>query len=342
LRGSLAHLLSRSLANWLSPCLISVPLGRSAPLPQDDGFRHEYATINGLRCHYVREGRGQPLLLVHGWPGFSYEWHLNIGPLSQYFDVVAPDMRGYAYTDKPDLAPEVGYTPAIFADDILALIDHLGWEKPDIVTHDFGAAWVQQFARTYRDRVRRLVLFDPPYPGIGGRWIEPGHVPQIWYQMFHQLPWAEDLVGSSRRATELYLRHFLSHWSHDKDLWTDEEIAEYVEAFSQPGAIRGGFNCYRAAFRTMGQGRGGDPKIYAPTLVLWGDSDAVLPFAWSDKLGDFFPDHELRKVEKAGHFMMRERPDVVNQAIIEFCDPAAAQREESGTHLPAHAEESKQ
>ncbi len=295
-------------------------------MPPDDGLNHQYATINptaspvegGVRYHYVREGAGPPLLLVHGWPGFYYEWRLNIGPLSERFDVVAPDMRGYAYTDKPDLPPEEGYTAAALAEDIRCLLDHLGWEKANIVTHDFGAVWVQQFARTCRDRVDRLVLFNPPYPGIGMRWIEPGHVPQTWYQMFHQLPWAEDLVGSSRRATELYVRHFLSHWSYDKDLWTDAEIAEYVEAFSQPGAIRGGFNCYRAAFRTMGQGQPGDPRIYAPTLVLWGDSDAVLPIAWSDKLGDFFPNLTFRKVEKAGHFLMREQPDLVNQAITEL------------------------
>ena len=285
--------------------------------PNTDGFSHEYANVNGLRYHYVRQGSGPPLLLVHGWPGFYYEWHLNIGPLSERFDVVVPDMRGYAYTDKPDLKPEDGYRPADFAEDIRGLLEHLGWQTANIVTHDFGAAWVQQFARTYRDRVDKLVMFDPPYPGIGMRWLEPGHVAQVWYQMFHQLPWAEDLVGSSRQATELYVRHFLSHWSHDKNLWTEEEIGEYVEAFSQPGAIRGGFNCYRAAFRG-GLRLEGDPKIYAPTLVLWGDSDAVLPLAWSDKLDDFFPNLTFRKVEQAGHFLMREKADLVNQAITEF------------------------
>jgi pimeloyl-ACP methyl ester carboxylesterase len=215
----------------------------------------------------------------------------------------------------------VGYTPSVFAADILALIDHLGWERPDIVTHDFGAAWVQQFSREHPDRVRRLVMFNPPYPGIGRRWLEPAHIPQVWYQMFHQLPWAEDLVGSSRKATELYVRHFLSHWSHDKALWSDDEIAEYVEAFSQPGALRGGFNCYRAVFRTAGQQQRGDPQIHTPTLILWGDGDAVLPFEWSDRLGEFFPNLRFRKVEGGGHFLMREKPDVVNEAIIEFCGP---------------------
>jgi len=163
------------------------------------------------------------------------------------------------------------------------------------------------------------VLFDPPYAGIGARWLAPSYVRETWYQSFHQLPWAEDLVGSSREATRLYVSHFLSHWSHDKDLWADEEIEEYVEAFSQPGAIRGGFNCYRAAFRTPAAAFGsGDPKIYAPTMVLWADDDAVLPFEWSDHLGDFFPDLNLRKMEGAGHFMMREKPVEVTQAIMEF------------------------
>src|SRR5439155_15819304 len=85
-----------------------------------------------------------PLLLIHGWPGFYYEWHLNIGPLSEHFDVVVPDMRGYAYTEKPDLQPEEEYRPADFAQDIRVLFDHLGWEKANIVSHDFGAVWVQQ------------------------------------------------------------------------------------------------------------------------------------------------------------------------------------------------------
>jgi pimeloyl-ACP methyl ester carboxylesterase len=290
--------------------------------PGTDGFKHEYATVNGLRYHYVRQGSGPPLLLVHGWPGFYYEWHLNIGPLCERYEVVVPDMRGYGYTDKPDVAPEEGYTPAAFAEDIRALLGHLGWARPAIATHDFGAVWVQTFARTYRDRVSKLILFNPPYPGIGMRWLEPGHVREVWYQMFHQLPWAEELAGSSRRATELYIRHFLSHWSYDKSLWTEEEIAEFVEAYSQPGALRGGFNCYRAVFRAGWAGGDEDPKIHVPALVLWGDADAVLPLAWSDKLPDFFTSLTFKKVEKAGHFLMRERPELVNQEITDFVSGA--------------------
>jgi pimeloyl-ACP methyl ester carboxylesterase len=282
-----------------------------------DEFKHDYATVNGVRLHYVRQGAGAPLLLIHGWPGFWYEWHLNIGPLSEHFDVVVPDMRGYAYSDKPEGPPEVAYTDTAFAEDIRALCDHLGFDTVSIVSHDFGAAWVQRFARLYPERLEKLVLFDPPYPGIGTRWFELPQIFHSWYMIFHQQPWAEDLVGSSREATRMYVSHFLSAWSANKNLWTDEEIAEYVEAYSQPGALRGGFNCYRAVFRGGGAG-GATEKITTPTLVLWGDGDSILPFAWSDKLGDFFADFQLKKIDGAGHFMMREAPDRVNAEITSF------------------------
>lgn len=278
---------------------------------------HHYTTVNGVKLHYVRQGGGEPLLLIHGWPGFWFEWHKNIGPLAEHYDVIVPDMRGFAYSDKPDAPPAVAYTDTAFAEDIRAFIDFYHFDKVRIVSHDFGAVWVQRFARMYPERLHKLVLFDPPYPGIGGRWFEPPQFLHSWYQVFHQQPWAEDLVGSSKKATEIYLRHFLSAWSADKELWTEDEIAAYVEAYSQPGALRGGFNCYRAAFRGAMQSSG-DLTINTPTLVLWGDSDAILPYAWSDRLPEFFTSLTLKKVEGVGHFMMREAPDRVNAEIVAF------------------------
>lgn len=217
---------------------------------------HErYITVASL-CHGERgeaalraAGGGEPLLLIHGWPGFWFEWHKNIDALARHYDVIVPDMRGFAYSDKPDLPPEVGYTDTAFAEDLRAFADFYHLDNLRIVSHDFGAIWVQRFARLYPERLHKLMLFDPPYPGIGGRMFELPAVFNVWYQMFHQQPWAEELVGSSAKATEIYLRHFLSAWSADKNLWTDDEIAAYVEAYSQPGALRGGFNCYRAAYR---------------------------------------------------------------------------------------------
>jgi pimeloyl-ACP methyl ester carboxylesterase len=256
------------------------------------------------------------VLLVHGWPGFWFEWNKNIPALAERFDVVAPDMRGYAYSDKPDLPPEQGYSDAAMANDLAALVRALGFEKVHVVAHDFGAAWAQRFARDHAGLLDKLVLFNPPYGGIGGRWFEMPQVFESWYMIFHQQPWAEDVVGASRASIETYLRHFLRHWSHDTDVFPDEEVQEFVEAYSQPGALRGGFNCYRAAFR--GGGAGSNEPITAPTLVLWGDADPILRFEWSDNLGQFFTNHTLKKIEGCGHFMHRESPERVNREVIEF------------------------
>ena len=279
---------------------------------------HHYVTVNGVKLHYVRQGAGEPLLLIHGWPGFWYEWIKNIAPLAAHFDVIVPDMRGYAYSDKPDLPPEVAYSDTAYAEDLKAFLDFYHFDAVNIVSHDFGAVWVQKFARLYPERVKKLMLFDPPYPGIGARWFELPQVFHTWYQLFHQLPLAEDLVGSSRQATEVYLRHFLTAWSARKDVWTDDDIAAYVEAYAQSGALRGGFNCYRAALRGGAFSGGGDLKVNVPTTVLWGDGDQILPYAWSDKLPEFFPQLTLKKMEGLGHFMMREDPERINAEILAF------------------------
>jgi pimeloyl-ACP methyl ester carboxylesterase len=279
---------------------------------------HHYVTVNSVKLHYVRQGAGEPLLLIHGWPGFWYEWSKNIGPLSARFDVIVPDMRGYAYSDKPDLPPETGYSDTAYAEDLKAFIDFYHFDRVRIVAHDFGAIWAQKFARMYPERVHKLMLFDPPYPGIGARWFQLPHVMHTWYQLFHQLPLAEELVGSSKEATEVYLRHFLAAWSANKELWTDDDIAAYVEAYSQPGALRGGFNSYRAALRGGAFSGGGDLKVKVPTTVLWGDSDQILPLTWTDNLPQFFPDLVLKTIEGVGHFMMREDPERINAEILDF------------------------
>lgn len=283
-----------------------------------EGWDHQYVELAGVRYHYVRAGQGPLVLLVHGWPGFWYEWHRVIPALAERFTAVAPDMRGFAYSDKPDLPPEEGYTDVVMAGDLAALLDALGQTKADVITHDFGAVWVQRFAWTFPTRLRRLLLMDPPYPGIGRRWFAPAHLQEVWYQLFHQLPLAEELVGSSPTATAAYLRHFLSHWSGDAEWLTPQVLEEFVRAFSQPGALRAGFNCYRAAFATRGRGAFAAEPVQQPTLVLWGTQDPILPYEWSDNLGQHFSNVKLERVEGGGHFLQLEQPDLVVDRAVRF------------------------
>jgi pimeloyl-ACP methyl ester carboxylesterase len=295
----------------------------------DGPWTHHLATVGGVRLHYVRQGAGVPIVLLHGWPGFWYEWAPVIPALARDHDVVVPDLRGFAYSDKPDLAPEVGYARDVVAREVAALLGQLGLERVAVVAHDIGATVAQPLARLRPDLVARLVLFDPPYPGIGRRWREPGHVREIWYQVFHTLPWAPDLVGASRDSIRIYLRHFLTHWSARTDWVTDAELEHWVDAYAQPGALRGGFSYYRARERTRtaeGDMPAAEFRVDVPTLVLWGEGDAVLPVAWADRLPEYFSALTLERVPGVGHFMMREAPDLVVDRVRAYVAPVSEER----------------
>ncbi len=186
------------------------------------GFKSHYITANGIRIHYWREGRGPPLLLLHGWPEFCRTWRKCIPTLAAEFDVIAPDLRGFGDTEKPSHGPSADAGAEVHAADVLALMDGLGLERVGIVSHDVGAYAAQSIAHEHPDRLHGLFFFNCPYAGIGARWAAPEHLKEIWYQSFHQQPWAAALVGSSREACRLYIGHFLRHWAHDPHVFNED------------------------------------------------------------------------------------------------------------------------
>jgi pimeloyl-ACP methyl ester carboxylesterase len=130
-------------------------------------FTSHYLQANGIRIHYVREGQGTPLLLLHGWPEFWYVWRKCIPTLARDFDVIAPDLRGFGDTEKPSTGPSADATAGVHAEDMLALMDALDLERAGIVSHDVGAYVAQGLARQHSERLRGLFFFNCPCPGIG-------------------------------------------------------------------------------------------------------------------------------------------------------------------------------
>ena len=285
------------------------------------GWAHDHVEANGIRVHYVRQGAGEPLVLLHGWPEFWYAWRKNIGPLSERFDVVAPDLRGFGLSEKPGLPDPPGRLLDELVEDLRGLADALGLERFGIVSHDVGSFVTQRFAARHPERVRGLFFFNCVYPGIGRRWLEPESVTEIWYQSFHQQPWAADLVGSSREACGIYLKHFLDHWSHEPGVF-DEDLEAWVDNFMRPGNLRGGFDWYvgvgEARMKMMREGAPELPKITSPAYFLWGEGDPILKVRWADRLGDYFSDFEFEPAPGAGHFVHYERPALANDRITRF------------------------
>ena len=285
-------------------------------------WNHRYAETNGIRVHYVRHGAGMPVVLLHGWPEFWYVWRKNIGPLSEAFDVVVPDLRGFGETEKVPLPDPPSRLLDDLVEDLRGLADALGLGKFGIVSHDVGSFVAQRFALLYPERLSGLFFFNCVYPGIGRRWLEPESVVEIWYQTFHQQPWAQEIVGESRRTCGIYLKHFLDHWSNEPGLF-DEDLDAWVDNFMRPGNLRGGFDWYagvsEARMKMMREGAPEQPtRIETPTRVLWGESDPILKVRWADGLGDYFSNHEFDPAPGAGHFVHYERQDLANAEIARF------------------------
>lgn len=280
---------------------------------------HEYGTgAEGLRLHYVRQGTGAPVLLLHGWPGFWYDWRRVLPRLAATADAIAPDLRGFGHSDKPDRPPTEAYTPQALAGDLLALLDSLQIPQVVIAAHDIGATVAQALARAAPDRVCALVLFNPPYPGIGARRFEPPAQREFWYQHFHQLALVERLVGRDRDAVRTYLAHFYEHWIARHETVRPAEFEAVVDVYARPGTFAKSIAYYRARAGARQTEAATDPaalRIDQPTTVLWGEADPVIPVAWADRLGDYFAQVTLRVLPGIGHFVPFEAPEDAVEAI---------------------------
>jgi pimeloyl-ACP methyl ester carboxylesterase len=280
-------------------------------------IEHLTVTANGAAFHVVRSGQGKPLLLLHGWPEFWLTWEPVMTRLAGRYSLIAPDLRGFGDSDKPDGA----YGPDQHAGDMLALMDQLGTKRFGVIGHDVGGAVMQPLARAAPDRLAGLFFFDFVYPGIGPRMGPPDRLNHIWYQSFHQMEMAPALVGATRESCRTYIGHFLKSWSHRKDAFSDV-LEAFTDNFLKKGNLAGGFAHYRASHAgrvKMMQGEAPTlPPIEVPTCVRWAEHDPLFPYAWTDRLRETFTNLDLAMFEGVGHFPHREDPDRAGREIASF------------------------
>jgi pimeloyl-ACP methyl ester carboxylesterase len=280
-------------------------------------MEHLTVLANGAAFHVARTGRGRPLLLLHGWPEFWLTWEPVMTRLAERFTLYAPDLRGFGDSDKPD-GP---FGPEQHAADMQALMDALGIERAGIVGHDVGGAVMQPLGRHARQRIAGLFFFDFVYPGIGPRLAEPERLNNIWYQSFHQMEMAPELVGATRESCRTYIGHFLKAWSYRKAAF-DDVVDAFAANFLKPGNLAGGFAHYRASHAGRIKMMKGEapvlPPITVPACVRWAEHDPLFPYAWTDRLGETFAHLDLAMFPDVGHFPHRENPDRAASEIAAF------------------------
>jgi pimeloyl-ACP methyl ester carboxylesterase len=276
--------------------------------------------VDGFQLAYERVGTGPAVVLLHGWPGDHADYR-DVAPLlGGRADLLIPDLRGFGASDKHPEDPATAYSAETQARSVLGLIDELGVPDPVIGGYDIGSRIAQTIARTAPDRVRAIVVC-PPLPGVGERVMSAGAQREFWYQAFHLLDLAVELIDGDPEATRAYLRHFWSHWSGPDYHQPEADLDRLVEVYGSPGAFTASIGWYRAGSGTVASSLAEvapDPgeRISVPTTVLWPDHDPLFPQAWSDRLDAFFSNYTLRLLSGSGHFVPLEAPEAFASAIL--------------------------
>lgn len=297
---------------------------------------HGY-TGKDTRIHYVTRGEGKPILFMHGFPQFWYLWRHQLADLGSDHRVVAPDLRGYNLSDKPEDVDS--YRMRELLGDITNLVDELDLAPFTLVGHDWGGIVSWAFALKYPELLERFVILDSPPPFTWNRDLResPKQREAVNYmlELSKPSPAPEEMVTADDFAM---LDSMLERIGGSDARLSDAERAAYHEAWSQPGAVRSGLNYYRAARMGEQVAAGGVPEEYeakiksmrleVPTLVIWGERDPALLVGLTRGLEEWVPDMRLEVLPGAGHWVPYERPAEVNRLIREFVDGPADSGEE--------------
>lgn len=292
-------------------------------------IRHERVDCAGVKLHCAvlgeaDEGGHAPLMLfLHGFPEFWAAWRK---PMAYFAErgwlCVAPDLRGYNLSDKPEAVES--YKARHLINDVLAVAAHYAKGKFVLVAHDWGGAVAWAVAIGHPDRLERLVMINSPHPYLFWRELSnsPAQQKASAYMNLFRLPKAERVLSENGYA------RLLSAFGHFEKAWS----MELVQAWSQPGALTGGLNYYRAS--PLYPPTAGDPgpkklqfkpenfMVRVPTLVLWGERDTALLTGCLDGLGQCVPDLKVVRVPDASHWIVHEKPDLVCSEIEAFVGKA--------------------
>jgi len=268
-----------------------------------------FAVANGVRMHYLVAGHGEPVVLLHGFAETSHMWLPLIKELAKTRLVIAPDLRGFGDSAKP----KEGYTKAVMAQDVHALVERLGLKKVGMVGHDIGLMVAYAYAAQYPTEVDRLVLMDAFLPGVGD-WKDVWLLRDLWHFHFYGTTPLALVHGRER----IYLEHFWNDFAAEPThsiLEVDRRL--YAKAYAQPGAMPAGFAVFRAF-----QQDAVDFAAYAkmplpmPLLVLTGEKASGEFLVKQGRLVAMNVEGVV--VRGAGHWLMEEATGLVVPKLVAF------------------------
>ena len=297
--------------SWLAKAKAQEQMGPLATGLSKD-FESETATVNGIKLHYVRGGKGPAVILIHGFPQDWFEYHAIMPRLAKQFTVIAIDLRGVGGST----TTTEGYDAANMAQDVHQLATALKLERVYIVGHDLGGQVTYAFVRLYPEATRGAMILDTPIPGIEG-WDEIQGHPAMWHARFMQVPGLPEKLVAGRQAD--YFSYFF-HFGK----FTPSEEAHFVKAYANPEQLHAVFEMYRAfpanaQFNAVHRGRNDVPLFLAA-----GDGS---PFAnFVPKIAEGLRANGCTHVESglirgAVHYVVEDQPEEVTDLIERYGSP---------------------
>jgi pimeloyl-ACP methyl ester carboxylesterase len=273
--------------------------------------RSFYALVDGVRLHYLRDGSGPVVVLLHGYAETSHMWRPLISALASTHTVIAPDLRGAGESDMP----AAGYDKKSMAQDIHALVVSLDIQHVRIVGHDIGLMVAYAYAAQYPDEVDSLVLMDAFLPGVGN-WKDVWLRRDKWHYNFYGDTPLKLVAGRER----IYFDHFWNDFAADHDHSMPEaDRALYARMYARPGRMRAGFEYFMAFTQDAA-----DFEVFAktaltmPMLVVTGEKASGHFLIAQARL--VAADVDGVVIEGAGHWLMEEAPDQVVPPLVRFLD----------------------
>jgi pimeloyl-ACP methyl ester carboxylesterase len=281
-------------------------------------FTHGMADIEpGLRLHFVTAGASErTVILLHGFPQTWWEWHRIIPPLVRAgFRVVAPDYRGAGSSWRP----HGGYDKRTMAEDIHRLLHrHLQIDRPiALVGHDIGLMVAYAYAQAHRDEVSHLVVMDAPIPGTAV-FERIRTDPRVWHFAFHNVRDLPEMLVAGRERP--YLQAFYNARTYDPSAISEADLDIYASAYAAPGAMRAGFELYRAFDQDVEDNRDAlrrNGRLGMPVLAVGGGTSTTGPLM-AEMLREVADNVTALRVTRTAHWIAEENPGELTAALVKF------------------------
>ncbi|MES2486423.1 MAG: alpha/beta hydrolase [Bacteroidota bacterium] len=279
-----------------------------APAPAPENFTHKTANVNGVNIHYVIGGKGEPLVLIHGFGQNWYMWNRIMPELSKHFTVIVPDLRGVGESDKP----ESGYDKKTMATDIHELVKQLGYDKINLAGHDIGLMVAYAYAAQYGSEVKKLALMDALLPGVEPVWSQVSA--SAWWFGFFAWPGSGEIVKGREKE---FLTDFWPMVGHVKDPFTPQESAEFIRAYAVEGGTTSAFKWF-GGFKqdAIDNAQFMKKKLKMPLLAMGGEYFAAAFLKEHSKL--VAENVSESQIKGSGHWLVQENTAQVQKDLLTF------------------------